>query len=72
MKITVKVKTNAREESIEKVTDREYAVSVKKSPVEGKANIAVIKVLAKYFHIPANRVRVATGHAGKNKIIEIL
>lgn len=72
MKISVKVKTKAREESVEKIRDREYAVSVKESPVDGKANIAVIKALAEYFQVPSSRVRIHAGHGSKGKVVEIL
>jgi uncharacterized protein YggU (UPF0235/DUF167 family) len=72
MKIIVKVKTNAREEVVEKVTEYEYAVAVKESPIGGKANIAVIKALAKHFKVSASRVHINAGHASKSKIVEIL
>ena len=67
----MKVKTQAREESVEKITDYEYVISVKASPIEGKANIAVIKALAKHFKVSASQVRINAGHASKSKIIEI-
>jgi uncharacterized protein (TIGR00251 family) len=72
MKITVKVKTQAREESVEKIDEHEYAVAVKASPVEGKANVAVIKLLAKHFKVPTSQIVMKAGHASKSKIIEIL
>ena len=46
-------------------------VKVKEPPKEGKANKAVIKVLAKHFGVPQNSVHIESGLRGKNKLIEI-
>lgn len=56
---------------MEKVSDHTYSVSVKESPLEGRANIAILKALAKYFHIPIAQLRIAAGRRSKKKVIEI-
>jgi len=56
---------------VEKVSDHTYSVSVKESPLEGRANIAILKALAKYFHIPIAQLRIAAGRRSKKKVIEI-
>ncbi len=71
MKISVKVKTNARKESVIKAGDA-YTVSVTVLPEEGKANEAVIKLLAKHFAVAPSLVRVVSGHTAKQKIVEII
>jgi len=87
MKIIVKVKTRAKEESVERVGQpmlgfenpkekrREemvtYKVSVKEAPVGGKANEAIIKALAKYFNISKFSVHLISGQTSKQKIFEI-
>ena len=71
MKIFVKVRPNANEEKIEKISETNFVVAVKQPPVQGKANRAVINALAVYFDIPKSQIRLALGATGKNKIFEI-
>ena len=70
MKIKVRVMPNsAREEVIKQ--DEGYIVRVKAPPQEGKANEAVIKLLAAYLKVPKSAVTIASGLSGRNKIFEI-
>ncbi len=71
MKIQVKVKVNSRTEIVSQ-EDNIFTVKVNKPPREGKANQAVIKLLAKHFEVPKNQVRILSGIKSKNKIIEIV
>ena len=71
MRINVKAKPNAYEEKVEKISDSEFAVSVKEPPVNGLANRAIIKALADYFGISQLRIRIISGHTSRQKIIEI-
>ncbi len=71
MKIVVTAKPGAREEGIVKLSDTEYAVSVKERPEKGKANQAIISALAKYFKTPSINIRIVVGHTTKKKIIDI-
>jgi uncharacterized protein len=70
MKISVKVKTNARTEEVT-LESGVYIVKTRAQPHEGKANEAVIRLLAGYFKKPKSAIRIVTGAASKNKIIEI-
>ncbi len=72
MRISVKVKTKVQKESVEKIKEKSFLVLVKEPPVGGKANAAVVKALARYFKIPQARVRIASGHKSKQKIVEII
>ncbi len=49
-----------------------YKVSVKEAPVAGKANDAIVRVLAEYFEVGVGRVRLVVGQTSKQKIFEIL
>ncbi len=71
MKISVKVKTNARENSVTEIGERQYQVLVTASPVDGKANEAIIRLLAKYLDVPPTRLTLQRGHTSHQKIIEI-
>jgi len=70
MKIKVKVMPNSVREEVVKQGD-EYVVRVKVPPHEGKANEAVIKIIAEFFKVPKSTVRIASGLTGRNKILEI-
>jgi uncharacterized protein (TIGR00251 family) len=71
MKISVKVKPNAKQEKIEKVDESHFLIWVKERPQEGKANKAVIKVLSEYFGVPQSQVVLLKGQASREKIFEI-
>lgn len=70
MKIKVRVMPNSAREEVVKEGD-EYIVRVKVPPQEGKANEAVIKLIAAYLKVPKSTVRIASGLTGRNKIVEI-
>ena len=71
MKISVRVKPNAKQEKTEKIGERDFSVWVKEKPQEGKANRAVIKALAEYFGIPQADVALVKGQSSREKIFEI-
>jgi len=71
MKINVKVKLRSKEEKIDKIDDYSFVVWTKESPVEGRANRAIIGVLAEHFNVAPVNVRIVSGYNSKHKIIEI-
>lgn len=71
MKIFIKVKSNSKKEKIEKTNETNYLILTKKPPSEGKANRAVIKILAKYFRIPQINIKIISGKFSKRKIVKI-
>lgn len=71
MKISVTVKTGAREERIEETAPGQYRVSVRERPVAGKANAAIIRALAAHFGVPRSGIAIKTGYTKKRKIVEI-
>ncbi|MDD5430784.1 MAG: DUF167 domain-containing protein [Candidatus Pacebacteria bacterium] len=72
MRITIKVKPNARETKIEPLGGNVYKVSVKEPPKESRANYAVLEALAEYFDVGISHVRIVSGLTAKNKIVEII
>ena len=71
MKLTIKVKTNAKENAVEEGPGGELQVRVKAPPQEGRANEAVIEVLAAHFKIPKSRVAIVGGFKSKTKIVRL-
>ncbi|MDP3661808.1 MAG: DUF167 domain-containing protein [bacterium] len=71
MRISVKAKPSAREESVVKAEDGSFVVCVKEPPREGKANEAIARALAKHFGITRGQVILASGFSSRQKIFEI-
>lgn len=71
MKIFIKAKPNSKEEKVEKINDVHFEVSVKEPPVGGRANMAIIKAVAKYFDVAPSRARIISGYTSRQKILEI-
>ena len=71
MKIFVKAKPNAREQSVEMIDELHFVVAVKEPPVQGKANAAIQKALARHFGVPITSIRLVSGFAFREKVFEI-
>ncbi|MEA3323462.1 MAG: DUF167 domain-containing protein [Patescibacteria group bacterium] len=56
MRVTVKVIPRAHKNIVELCDDGTYKVCVTTSPTDGKANIAVQKMLAQCFDVPKSNV----------------
>ena len=70
MKIRVNVKPNSKIEELTHEGD-DFTIRVKEPAREGKANQAVIKLLARHFGIPRSQVRILSGLKIRNKVIEV-
>ena len=71
MKVWVKVKPNSKSEEVAWEGDN-LVVRVKEPPREGKANQAVIRVLAKHFGVSQSQVKILSGFKSKDKVIEVV
>jgi uncharacterized protein len=69
--IRLKVKPGARLEALTKLEDGSYVASVNAPPVDGKANAAVVALVAAHFDLPKARVRIKSGAAGRQKLVAI-
>jgi len=70
IQVKVKVKPNSRTAEVSREGDS-FIVKVKEPPREGRANQAVIKLLAEHFGIPQSQVRILSGLKSRNKVIEV-
>ena len=70
MKIQIKVTPNSKKEEVRQEGEI-LLVKVKEPPKEGKANIAVIKAVAKHFGVSSGAVRIVSGHTSRNKVLEV-
>jgi len=48
-----------------------WKVRVSAAPERGRANAAVIRLLADRLHVPASSVSVVSGHTARDKIVEL-
>ena len=72
MKISVHIKPNSRHrEEVVKNDDDTLTVYVKAPAIEGRANAAAIKLLAKHFKVASSKVKLVRGVTSKYKIFEI-
>lgn len=71
MKLTATIKPSAKRDAIALV-DGVYVVHVKAPAIEGKANEALIALMAKHLKIPKTWVRMTHGIKSRHKVLEIL
>jgi len=72
MRIFVTAKTNSQVERVDRLDETHFKVSIKAIPIEGKANQALIKILAKYLGVAKSSVILRSGAKSKQKVFEIL
>jgi hypothetical protein len=53
------------------MTDGTLKVKLTAPPVDGKANEALLELLAKHFETKKNKIKLVSGLTSKNKIVEI-
>jgi len=72
MRIKVKIKPGAPKEKVEKNSDDSFSVWVKARPEKGRANQALMKILAEYLGLPKSKVKITSGLTSRHKTVEIL
>ncbi len=69
MLVKVRVKSEAKKQLIMEVSPHSYAVHVKASQEQGKANKEMIEILQEYFG--TKRIKIIKGHTTPHKIVDI-
>ena len=69
--LEVKVKPNAKQQKIEITAAGIWLVSLRCSPIDGKANQELIKLLAKELGAPKSKIQIKSGLASRHKLIQI-
>ena len=70
--LQVKVKPNARESHLTEAADGTWVAQVKAPPVDGKANKALIELVAEHFGVSKSRVGIRSGAGGRMKLVDII
>lgn len=71
MRIYVKVSPRSSRNEVTKTAEGEYKVRLTAAPVDGQANIMLIKILAEHFDVPKSSLAIIGGASAKTKIIQI-
>ena len=69
--IRLKVKPGARSEDLTECADGTWLARVKARPVDGKANEAVIALVAAHFGLRKAQVSIKSGAAGRMKLVTL-
>ena len=68
--VTLKPNSKHREEIV-MGDDGSLTIFTKAPAVEGKANEAAARLLAKYYGVSKSRIRLVRGHTSKHKVFEV-
>lgn len=71
MFITVRVTTAAQKESVQKIGDDRFEVSVREKPKNNLANQRIVALLAIELGVPASKIRILKGHHHRSKTLLI-
>jgi uncharacterized protein YggU (UPF0235/DUF167 family) len=65
------VKPNSREADLSELEDGSWLARVKVPPVDGKANAALIELVAKHFGVRKAQVSIKSGASARVKLISV-
>lgn len=76
MKLSIKITPNAKKNEVtEDIVDmfgmRCLKVKVNQPPEDGKANGALIELLAGYLDVRKSKIKIVSGLTSRNKIVEV-
>ena len=69
--IILKSKPGSKREGISSISEDEICICIKAPPIEGKANLAIVKYFAEIFDISKSNVVIEKGETNKNKVISV-
>jgi uncharacterized protein (TIGR00251 family) len=67
--LRLKVKPGSRDEELSELEDGSWLARVKAPPVDGKANLAVIALVARHFGLRKAQVNIKSGASGRTKLV---
>ena len=70
--IKVKVKPNAKQQSIIEESDGSLTIGLQSPPVDGRANRELIQLLSKTFKVSKSQICIKSGVSSRNKLVQIL
>jgi len=72
IRLAVQITPNAKKTEVIGVLDGTLKLKLQAQPIEGKANEALIKFLAKTLSVPRSALAITHGQTSKKKLIEVV
>ena len=72
MKIAVFVKPGSKKGDLVEATGEGLTVFLRARAVDGAANQALIRVLAKHFHVAKSQIAIVNGQKSRKKLVEVV
>ena len=69
--LTIRLTPRAAKEALDPRPDGTLAARVTAPPVDGRANEALCRLVAKRAGVAASRVSVVRGHKGRDKVVRV-
>ena len=69
--LKVKVRPNSRLVALEEQADGTWLARVKAPPVDGRANDALVELVAAHFGLRKAEVVIRSGASGRSKLVQI-
>jgi hypothetical protein len=69
--VLVTIKPNAKSATVRRLSDSELRVTVRAPAEDGKANRALIELLAEYFCVPKSAIKIVRGQFARKKLLTI-
>jgi uncharacterized protein (TIGR00251 family) len=69
--LNVRLQPRARKDEVVGERDGRIVIRVTAPPVDGKANAALCRLIAKAANVAPSRVAVVRGHTGRNKVVRV-
>ena len=70
--VDIAVKPRSSREGVGPIQGDRLCVAVNAPPVDGKANLAVVRVLAETFRVARSAVTIVRGETGRKKTVRIV
>lgn len=70
-RISVTVKPDSRVAAVTQVSEVEFRVAVREPARDGRANAALVELLARHFGIAKSAITIVRGQASRKKIVEL-
>ena len=71
MRISAKIKPNSRHREVVANDNGSLTIYTKAPAIEGRVNLAAVKLVAKYYGVAPSRVKLVRGVTSRNKMFEI-
>jgi uncharacterized protein (TIGR00251 family) len=71
MRIYIQVSPKSSKNEVTKISEGEYKVKLTAAPVDGKANVMLIELLAKHFKVSKSLIKIVGGKTAKTKMVDM-